>query len=233
MNTNEFFETFGESLKHFSRNLSMIIPGLILWGILVGFSKISEKMNYRFTTSISLTLWIVFFSLVTLAVMSLFFSGLIGMSIKKKSGLIDFLNYGNKFWTRNFFVMVIIVVIGILIDRAAFYGAFFIGKFLNFGTYPAQGLFLLIYLIGVAGFLIFFTFSSFFLVTCDLKVRESLRKSFAFVKKNYPYVVVLSLILFIVYYFANLIPSPYGEAFEYGILVPYLAILMTKFVMKK
>lgn len=235
MNVSRFFENFVTSANYLFRNPVMVLPGLALWGVLVGASKISEQMNYRFVTSISTGAWFVFFSLVVIAVMSLFFSGIIGMALNRKgrASLVDFFNYANKYWLRNFFVMVTLTIAGIVINRAVSLLAFYIGAVLNLSLGYAQALFLILYVVGIAGILLLFSFASFFLIAHDVSYQESFRRSRRFVFSHYPYVIVLSLILFGVYYLTSFLSSPVGEIIEYGILVPYLAILMTRFIQKQ
>ena len=117
-----------------------------------------------------------------------------------------------------------------LISQAATRGAFYIGKSFNLAINSAQVIFVLIYFIGLVGLLIFVTFASPLLIIKDLKFKDSIKSSIKLVKKEYLATLGLSTILFILFFLINKIPGIIGEILEYAVIVPYLSIILTRFV---
>jgi hypothetical protein len=235
MRPKEFFNLFGQSLKEMLKNPIVVIPGLVLWAFLFGFSKLSFVVNHRLQNTITITSWLGFFFLVSLCAMSFVFSGLIGMSkkgVKEKIGSRDFFKSAGKHGLRNFIVLLFLSAVSALIGQIAYYGAFYIGRFLKLGVTPALAVFILIYLAGLLGVLIFFSFSNFCLVVNDLGIIKGVRSSIKLVKKEYLAALSMSVILFVVLFLFNKISGKIAEIVEYGVLLPYFAIVLTRFVIE-
>jgi len=234
MKVQKFVGLFREGSERLIRNPVIAIPGLVLWAILLGISKISVKVNYNLSNSISLTAWVILIALVTYLFMAFTFAGIIGMGHKAFKGRVkiaDFIESAKKFGLKNYSIILIIIVLSILIGRIAFYGATYIGRAFNLGLGAAEAVFILIYFAGLIGILIFFTFSSFFLVIDNLSVKESIRRSFRLVKREYPSTVALSLVLFVLAYLVRRIPTDVGGIVEYGLAIPFFALVLVGFVL--
>lgn len=234
MRVKNFFGLFEEGLNDFFRNPRIVIPGLVLWGFIILFSRYGGGISQTQQTVISAYGLLIIFIVVLLSFTSFVFAGMIGMAkeiVSKKKGGGFFSDLG-KFGLRNLWIISLITIVSVLIGRAAHYGAFYIGKTLNLGLGVAQFVFILIYFIGLIGVLIWFTFSSFFLVINRLDVGDSIKSSFSFVKMNYLATLSLSVMLFIIYYLVGMVAGRVGEALEYVILLPYATLVLTRFVLK-
>jgi len=226
---------FVEGMNDFYRNPKMFIPGIALWAFVLLYSSFSSRVGQVEQTVIGAYGFLVILIVLLLSVLAFIFSGMIGMAggiVKKKKGDKFFFN-SRKFWLRNLMIVSVIVVISFLIGRIAHYGAFFIGKLFGLAIGPAQFVFVLIYFLGLVGFLIFFNFSSFFLVFDKLDVTESMKKSFRFVKSNYLMTLVLSVAFFVAYYLIDKISGVAGEILEYVILLPFIVLVLSRFVLGK
>ncbi|MFH1290173.1 MAG: hypothetical protein ABIH92_02075, partial [Nanoarchaeota archaeon] len=233
MKSKDFFKLFSEGARKISGNPLMIVGSLLLGVILFVISELGEKLAINFQTTLSNILWTAFFSLVFLVLVSYFIAGLIGMALKSVKGEVkwkDFSSNANRFWFKNFQVMLLIVIVSILIGRIAHYVAMFIGRMAGLSLEAALLLFVLIYFAGLIGVLIFFTFSSFLLVKENLKVRKSVRRSFALVRREYLATLSLTIILFVIYYLLGWIPGIVGDVVVYGLALPYFVWILTKFV---
>ncbi len=225
---------FSTPFKILIKNPLIILFPLILLAILKLFSFISVSINYKLQNSIALTLWLIFFSFISLALLAFFFSGLIGISkdIQQKNlQLKKFLVYSKKFWFRNFLIILLITTLSFLSGRTSHYLAFYIGKALNLSTNLAVILFFLIHISILLGIIIFFTYSSFFLVLYNLKTLESIKSSIKFVKKEYINTLTITLLIFIVFFILEKNKNILFDLIEYGLIVPYISILLTKFIL--
>lgn len=234
MRVEKFIGLFREGSEKLIRNPLIVIPGLILWAVLLGISRISVKVNYNLSNSISLTAWVILIALVTYLFMAFTFAGIIGMVYKASKGRVkisDFTSNAKKFGLKNYLIILIIIVLSILIGRIAFYGATFIGRAFNLGLGAAEAVFILIYFAGLIGVLIFFTFSSFFLVIDNLGVKESIKRSFRLVRREYLSTVALSLALFILAFLVRRIPTDVGSIVEYGLAIPFFALILVGFIL--
>ena len=130
-------------------------------------------------------------------------------------------------------IILIIVALSVLVRMGAHYGSFYLGKALELNIGAAQFLFVLLYFIGLVGILIWFSFSSFFLVYENKGVKGSIKMSFGFVRRNYLDTLVLSVALFVILFFVNKIQGNLGNAIEYILLIPYFVLVIGRFVLKK
>ena len=228
---------FRESFKDFIRNPILAIPTAILLIFFTLFSKLSVSVNYKFTQTPAITAWLVFFVVISLCVMSFLFSSLIGMSkesIGKKASSRSFLFYGKKFWMKNFVIIVLILAVYNAIRFAAHYSAFYIGKAISLDVNAAKILFFIIFFVGLAGILIFLAFSSFFLIVYNLSIKQSINSSFSYVSKNYPLVLSLTILFFIINESLSKINYPLiVDIINSLIIVPYISLIFTRLMYKK
>lgn len=233
MSAQEFFSLIKESLKEIYGKPLIVLLSLVLWAVLFGVSKIGGSFAYDLTTTGGNVGWSIFVSIVAMLVISFIFSGMIGIVKSKKEMWKSLLDNSRKFVFRNFIVMLIILIITIAVFWVSFGLAFGIGRLFAMQPQTAAVVFALLYFIGLVGILIFFTFSSFYLVIENLKVGASLRKSFKLVGREYLATLSLLVILFVLGYLFNLIPGIYGELLIYLLLVPFVVTVMTKFVLRE
>src|SRR3989344_8430287 len=224
MNIKKFFKLILESAADIKKSCLIFIPSFFLFLYVKTLSEISVKINYLFSNTFSIVLWLSIFFLFILGGMSFVFAGLIGFADKnkkKRANLGDFVFYAKKFWFRNLKIILLLVILGIIIERTAYFGAMFIGESFGFPILAAQALFILIYFAGLVGILIFPAFASFFLVVNDLKFKASLKSSFAFVKNNYLQVLALNVLIFVLFFALGKIPGVLGDLIEYLLAVPF------------
>ncbi len=229
---NNMIKIFFYSLKELSKRTNMIFLSLILWVILNLLSLASKRINILFSTNIQFSIWIVVFFLVYIAVLSFFSSELISLSITKNK-FTNFKNTWKKFFLKNLIIMILISLITLIISQITFYSSMFIGKTLSLSLITAQIVFFLIYFALLAGFLIFFTFSSFFVVIENASIKESIKKSFKFVKNNYPETLLLMIFLFIIFFLLNKSPRILAELIEYVLLIPLSITFIKNFLLER
>ncbi|MBU0760998.1 MAG: hypothetical protein KJ600_01270 [Nanoarchaeota archaeon] len=229
MKPKDFFNLFAAG-RGLYKAPAIIAVSLSFWIFLFLLSKLGERIAPSLQTTFANIAWTVFAGLVSLVAASYFFAGLIGMS-KGKVKFGEFGKHANKFWFGNFQVILLIILASAIVRLAAHFGALFIGRALGLEVDAALFVFMIIYLAGLVGVLIFLTFSSFFLVVEDLKVRESIRKSIKFVRKNYWETLVLSFALFVLGFLVGRIPGFAGEVLEYALVVPFVVLVLTRFVL--
>jgi len=237
MKPGKFFGMFEKGFGDLWKNPLVIIPGVMLGVFFSVLSELGWNYAYGLSTTTGNVVYTILVALVSLFAMGYIFSGLIGMSKKivegKKAVWKDFSSNAGKFWFRNFVVLLVIAVVSIVIERVAFYGAFFIGRIFDLGVGAAQFVFILIYFIGLIGVLIFLTFSSFYLVLEGLIIVGSMRKSVRLVKKEYLATLSLIVILFVVLFLLNSVSGFFGDILEYAFFVPLLALVLVRFVLNK
>ena len=225
---------FKKSSEVYLKNPYIIAPSIFLWFFIIAFSTLSVKLNYILKNTFLLSAWLVVFSILILLIISFFFSGLISMcflSIKGKSNWADFFKYSKKFWFKNF-IVIIIILISINIARFISHNtAIIIGKSLALDVRIATGLFFILYFGSIIGFVIFFSFSSVYLVAYNFGILKSIKKSFSLVKKNYIETLIILTLYFVVSQILERYISRIGvEIINALVLVPYFAVLLVRFV---
>ena len=213
----------------------IFISGAAIWLSLSILSFLSSKVNKTLLSTFSNTISVGVYSIITFFILSFFFSGMIFLTKqvfqKKRAGFVEFFSGARKFTIRHFVLFTIVVIIGILIGRIAHYSAFFISTQLNLSIRPAQLLFLLIYFGALAFFLLFISFSSFYLVLYDLSLKNSVKSSVKFVKKNYLLAISIETILFVAFWFLNKLPSIFNEFIQYIVIIPLFVFIVSFFIL--
>ncbi len=226
---------FSNSLINLYKNPILVIPPMLLLGFMNILSKLSVQINYQLNTKFALTLWLIFFSIISLLIISFFLSGLIGMSydaIKGKAKLNRFFYYSKKFWLRNFIVILIILILYNIVQFAPTFIVFYIGKALALELKPAQFLYFLILFVGLIGIIIFMAFSSFYLIIKNISIKESIYNSILLVKKNYISVLAIVLLFFIFNSFINLIEKKIiVDLINSVFTLPYISLILTNFLL--
>ncbi len=212
----------------------ILVPSVVLWTFLILISKISLKVTRLIENPVSIHAWFIIVSFATVFIISLIAAGLIGISEsiirQRKASVSQFLTYTRKFGLRNFVVFIMLTIAGVPVWAVAHYGAFFLGKSFNLGLSSAQTLFILLYFLGIAGFLIFFIFASFYLVIENTSLKKSFVLSWRLVSREYPLVLSTTIIFSILLFFIDKIQGLGGDLILYGILVPIVSLFLTRFV---
>ncbi len=229
---NKLLNIFRESSKKYLGNIWIVLPSVFLWIFLVAFSKLSVKVNYQIQSTFILSVWLVFYSLVYVLVVSFFLSGLVALCASLfRNQKRNFLSSAYKFWMKNFVIIIFYILVYNCVRIVSHYSVFYIGKALNIPTNYASVLFFIVYFAGMLGILIFLTFSSFCLVIYNKSIFASIKKSIEIVKKNYIETLSVLVLLFainkLLYHNLDFIWIEIIDAF---LIVPYLAIILTKFV---
>ena len=235
MNQKIFFQIFRESFKDLIKNPLIIFPGFFLWLFLTLFSKISVSVNQGFTNTIHLSLWLSFFGLVSVIFMSFIFAGLIRVSqeiiLTKKTKIQNFFSGGKKFFFGSVIVTLAIIIIGIIIQRTAHFIALQIGKVFQLNLLPALFIFLVIYFIGLISGLIWLTFANVKLVVENKNAFMAIKSSANLVKKEYLATLSLSVIFFVFFWLTRKFNGIIPELIEYILIIPFLALVLTRFVL--
>ncbi len=234
------FSSFNSILK----NPTILLPGVALWIVLQLFSLIPNLLKPYLQSTFALTSWLIISAILLLAILSFFFSGLVGLSLElnnqKKPSLKTFLSYAKRFWLLNTIVLILLRIFSIAIEQAAFFSTSFLVNFFSISTIgkqifsatlsPAAFTFILIYFAGLAGILIFLTLSSPCLIVFNTDLLNSFKKSFRIVKRNYLDVLVVSVLFFILFEIINRIPHIVGGILEYIFIVPLLSLILSYIV---
>jgi hypothetical protein len=236
MGFKKVLDSFFEGAKVLFRKPIIILSGLILWLILQGISIIGKFLAPNFQTTISNVVWTIAVAFVSFVIGGYFLAGMIGVSknLKEKEEENEktnkFFTNANKFWLRSFFIILFILLVSLVIGRIAHYGAFYIGKAANLATTKAIVVFVLIYLIGLLGILVFFTYANFLLVIKNLKIHQAIKGSVKLVKKNYFATLFLSVVFFGLFLLLDWIKSVIGDVLLFGLFLPYFVTVLTVFV---
>lgn len=236
MSFNNFLSLFKLSFMDLAKNPLVAVPSVMLWIFLVAFSYASVKINHTLSNSLTITIWLIFFSLLSLIAMSFLFSSLIGLSkdaINKKSRISNLFYYGKKFWFKNFLIIIVILASYNFIRLISHYTALAIGKSLALSVPVAQFLFFIIFFAGICSFLIFFSFSSFALVLKDLTLKKSISTSFRKVALNYPYVLTITILFFAIDTLLGYTSNLVYESVSALLILPYLSLLLTRLFQSK
>lgn len=231
MKPSNFFRLIGNSVVDVFKNPILFFIGALMFGVLTLFSKISAWANASLTTSVSLTVSLIIFFLVFLLISSAFFGWMIIVSSRAARGKKE--NWRGKFstWIINFCILLIIVILSILIDKGAFYAGIALGQFFNLSLVYAQVTYFCLYLVGLLGILIFFSYANTILFTHHLSFGSGIGSSFSLVKKNYFSTLGLLVLLFVLFYLVQLISNMYvAEVVEYILLAPLVAMIYARFV---
>ncbi len=181
----------------FSSTPVLAIPSLILYLVIIFLSKSSLFAAPVLTTTLANVLWLILFSLITLAIGSFILSGMIGVgsqiqqhhSYEKLVSV--FFRSAKTFWLKNLIPIAIVIGIGAAVN--------FLAVHLAGASIPLlgeRGAFVLLLILLVGGLCCvtsFFTLASTTLVIYSLGVWKSIGRSIRMVRKNY--LVVASTVL--------------------------------------
>jgi len=224
------------------RNPVIIIPSILLLLFSLILSQISYRINNALTnnTSLIITIWLILFTLVFFLAFSYFYSGLIYagfLSINKKVKLKEIFQGSNKYWMKNFFAILLIIISYSIVNNIVAALAFFIGKYLGLPLQTATFFFYFLYFLGLVGFTVFLTFTSFFLIRNNHSLYKSIKESISFTARNYIATILTLFIFFIITevltLLDNLVSWPYftpSELLCYLVIYPLLVLILARLV---
>ncbi len=231
-------QIFKESLSDFIRHPSLLFPPILLFIIISLLSILSVSINHKLSSSLSITLWFIIFTILYLIIISYISATMIGMSRDAASRSISIKKvfpYGNKFWLKNLVIILIFILIYFLILGSLYVFTFLMSSLRNY-IQITENVFkllsFLIYFIWLVAVLIFFTFSNFFLVIYNLKIKESILKSISFVKKEYLSILSINVIFFAIFYLLSFWESTISIILTY-LLTAFFILLLTRFLLSK
>jgi len=230
-------------LYHIYRTIKLMLrnPILILFSffIFIFFSLVFHFFGIMFSNVKSKIEGILLFLMMIiclLSVASFFMTMMIGYAIdaiKKKNNLKKIFRY-SSFFISNMILLIIIIFFSQSIVKLARLisdvSESFIGNYSNI-----LGAFFV--LLGFLGFISFFSFCNVFLIGENLSVLMAIKKSFAFVKKNY-FSVILMLFFFLLVsnffnQFSSFIESYLMDLIYWAVLFPISILTLVCFVYKE
>lgn len=227
---------FKDAFYSFRKNWIVSIPFLILLLLLTGLSYSSLFITPSLRTNTHHIIWVISYALITFILIAYVLAGNIALcsySLKNRLPLRKapaiFFASARKHVIGNTLIIISLAVFYALLSVIIGGIAFFIGKFLTLDVSAARALYVVLLFLGMAGTLLFFSVSSFFLVVKNLSVMQSFRKSILFVKGNYLQVLSSIIFLFVMGQLILFIPSEgIQEVVNSLLLYPYTAFLFTR-----
>ena len=233
---------FKESIKKLAGQPILVLPTIIALIFIILLSNLSIKLNYIIGNGSVFvnTAWLIIFSLISLFIISYFFSGLLSMcysSLKSNATVKDFFSGTKKYWFKTFVLMLIILICYAIINYLSISGALLIGKYFSLSVEIAKFLLYFIYFALIIGALIFLSFSNFILVSENKGIIESIKRSASFVSDNYSYVIIIGAIFFFIdwvvsklsiYSINNFINL--SEVISSLVIYPLLSLILTMFL---
>ncbi|MBX4212616.1 hypothetical protein KW787_04150 [Candidatus Pacearchaeota archaeon] len=228
----KFFHVLYSSLQDLVKSPIIVVLSLLLFAAFSFLSFVSTKIILAQGNSSNVIFWIVGFALIVLYIGSFFLSLMIGISrdiVERRKRKLSYFSYTSK----NFIVILFVLLLGRILYAISNAVAVLAIPLLH--EYSIGVLFLLI-AVSLLGVLIFFTFSSFYLVIKDTSLKGAFRQSMSFVKRNYLSVLSLLIIFFIIYAILNEAIAAKStlaaEIIHWLIVFPYFILVLTRFVVK-
>lgn len=235
MNLKSFYNILIYSLEDLVKNPWLAFFPVVFYIIAFLLSSFSISIQSSFQTSLSATLWLSSFTLIQFLLISslsltltLFSLKIINSKTKIKSLLSSKRIF--KFVVLTIFYIIVIMLINLLTYTSAGY----LSQSLLLSLNWAMAVFILIYLALILGILIFLTFSSFISIIQDKSILGSIKSSVQLVKSNYLLILFMGLGLYLINMFlSSLIElnSIIIDIITYLILIPYLFLVLTRFVL--
>ncbi len=232
------FNIIIKSCRNFFKNPFILIPFLIQYILVFILTMISYYIlsNYLYLPTVMTLIWLGIIFIITLFIASFFMASIIGISGKvsqnKKITFRDIILFGKKFWLKNLAMIFII-----LISTGAVFGiSFLIGSLVNniVSLQISTIIYASVFIIGILAFVIFLSFSNFYIVIKNTKIFESIKKSFSLVKRNYLSVLFLWFIFIFVSFIVNLIPiAVVAQLISTFLVNPIIFLVFSLFVIER
>lgn len=238
MKEKKISDVLKESLKVlFLKPYLFLIGAVLFFGIWI-FSRTGGKLAYNLQTTPANVIWVIFSMITFFAFLSLFSVFMIKISknvLEKKKWNFEI---GKKFfsnWISIFFVLWIFLIFFNLINLTLYaFTRIMIGLSGSFTVSP--GVFKLISTLiafaWIAGVIIFFAFSNFVIVVKEKKTISGMKGSMKIVKKKYVETLLLSISFFVLISLVRMLPEIAVDFVNYILVIPFLFVLMTKFVLE-
>lgn len=245
MNTPSFRTLFADVWKLLVYHPLLFIPGLLLFFGIQIFSFISvwvikqlsgaiggNTASYWMQTGV-LGGWSLFISIILLGLFSFCFTSLIqaSFSLAHHQKARTFIS-SHRLWLKNCVLMGITLAVGFVLWASAYYGTFALGRVLALSLPYAQALFFLLLFSFFCGFLLFFSFSSFFFVRDNKTLFSSIRQSFSFTRRHYLWVLVFSVILYLLGVLFDLLGDIAASLLTYVLVVPFLSVFIALWIVR-
>ncbi len=238
MNNGFSFSDFKEAVKAFFSNPLISVPSILILLIIYLSSPYVYRINSLFQQNYQLYFSTFIFSMIYLVLIAFFLTTLISalknalQGKKTKEIISNSIKDSFSLWYKNLFFIILIIILYNLTRLIAHYLAFFAGSIFNLSVKPAAFLFFIIYILGILGFLIFFSLSNFVCIIKRFSMKKSISSSFLIVKSNYLTILSMFLIYFVISQLISLINGNISEIVGAAILTPILSIILSKIVLK-
>lgn len=232
MKSKKFFDIFTKAIMGLYKNPAVFIAATVFFIFVFSISLLGKKIAPFLQSSVSNILWVTIFFIIFLAGAAFLF-GAVSDFMKPKKESRGFFNSGRKFWLRNFLLLAILWVLMVMGNGILFLFTKFMtvaNPIFAISEATFKIIAFLIYFFWLILFVIFFSFSNCYCVLYDLRLKESIGKSFSLVKKEYLATLSLLVIIFVLTFFLNMIPGSLGEVLVYLISIPLTVFTLTKFV---
>lgn len=230
-----FSESIKESSKEFLKNPVLIALSFSFFVFLFGFSKVGAKIAPSLQTSLSNYLWVALSTLILLIFGGLISTLLIYFSAKsarKKS--ISVKTALKKYWLKNFLTLLMFLIFFNLINLVLFLFTKFmllIKSQLSVSLETFRLLTILLSFIMVAGVIIFFSFTAFFIVLNDLSFKNGIKASIKFVRKEYINSLLITVIFFAIISLLHKVSSVYADIANFALVLPFMFFIITRFIL--
>lgn len=224
-----------ESLFGFCKVPALPFLGVLLFLLFWSYSKFGSAVARFFQSTTSNTLWIVASVVFLLICGGVFSTFLIVISkdriTKTKTSLSVALR---KFWLKNSLTLFIFLIFFNLVNLTLFIFTrimIFASSWFTVQPETFRLLSILISFFWVAAIIIFFSFTSFFIILEDLSFLEGIKSSLRFVKKEYISTLSITVVFYALISFIKFFDSIYADLINYIIVLPLMFFVLTKFVL--
>jgi len=221
-----------EAGELFIKNPLLILPSIFILLISLIFTLIASKINPTLTQTYQLISFTTVYLLILLAFFSFFFVMLISLSmqiLKDKISLREALKDSKRLWLKNLLFIVVIIIAFNIIRFIAQILAQSIGTLFSLELKPAQGVFFILYFIGLV-LLLFLSLANFELVKNNSSLIKAFRDSFRKVKNNYPFMLSVFVFFFVINELLMLLNENVANYIGLLILTPLLSLILSKLV---
>ncbi len=223
-----------EAAKAYGKNPLILLPALILMVGMFLMGRLSLYVLPFLQTNAANILWSILAIVLQLLILAVCFSALLSYAYtvvtSRSKGLSRmFLSV----WKRtglNFLLLLTTTLTLALLNVLAIT----VGKYLlAISTTAALGAVMGVWVLGFVGGVIFLAFANILCVIHGTGFWTSIRESAHLVRRNYPFVLFISLLFFaLIYMFDRFLPDLLAELIKTLVLLPYLSLFLVFFLKK-
>ncbi len=236
MSDKSMFSLVKSSLANFFRSPILIALGVVLFFFFFVYSKFGGTAAHYFQTTFSNLFWVLFSTAVFILVSGVFTTLFIFYSqkdckilkIKAQSAI-------KKFWLKNSLVVFLYLIFFNLVNLTLLLFTrllIYLSPHFRISVEMFRLSSTIIAFVWVAAIIIFLSFVSFFIVLENLPFFSAIRSSINFVKWNYIPTLSLTVIFYVVIFFINKINNAYADFLNYALVLPFMFLLLTRFVIE-